>query len=810
MGGGEIIFSNKLCVLIRIFSTWGPRTKAGVIIGIIAFAWFAFCLPEPLFHSPTSYVIEDRQGALLGATIADDGQWRFPNTFHVPEKFRDCIITFEDKRFYYHPGIDVLALLRAIRQNLTSGETVSGASTITMQVIRLSRNQKRNLYQKFIEGLLALRLELSYSKNSILALYTSNAPFGSNIVGLEAASWRYYGRSPDKLSWGETAALAVLPNAPSLVHPGKNRNLLLQKRNQLLYKLRSAGKIDSTTCSLAMLEPLPEAPLPIPQLAPHLLQRFKKESLPASSTRIRTTIRENLQSGITRIVEQHHRLLKGNGIGNICALVVEVESGKTLAYVGNAFHPEEPDLQSHVDIITSARSPGSALKPLLYAGMLTDGLLLRDMLVPDIPTQIGGYMPQNFDLDYDGAVPASTALSRSLNVPAVRMLRDYKYPRFYDFLKSAGVTTLNYPADHYGLSLILGGCEVTPWDLAGLYASMARMLNHAKRNKGKMLSSDIHPAYFIERTDTSDHSSSIPKSDYFNFVDPVSLWYMFQAMEEVMRPGQEGLWKQFSSAQRIAWKTGTSFGFRDAWAVGVTPKYVVVVWAGNGSSEGRPGLVGVQAAAPVLFDIVRVLPQSPWFTEPSSEYYPVPVCRQSGFRPTADCATIDTIQGSRQSILAPLCPYHSIIHLDQSQQYQVSQNCVSPAEMIHKSWFILPPVMEWYYKRKHFSYQLLPPFKPGCAHITMGKSLSFIYPAEGARIYVPREITGQKGRTVFTAAHSKAAVKIFWHLDGNYIGTTVSPHQMDLYPPPGAHTVTLVDEAGESISRRFFILNREE
>lgn len=810
MGGSEMIIRNKLCVLKRIFSTWKRRTKVGVIIGIAALTWFAFCLPEPLFHSPTSYVIEDRQGALLGATIADDGQWRFPNTYHVPEKFRDCIITFEDKRFFYHPGIDLLALLRAVKQNLSSGETVSGASTITMQVIRLSRNQNRNLYQKFVEGLLALRLELSYSKNSILALYASNAPFGSNIVGLEAASWRYYGRSPDKLSWGETAALAVLPNAPSLVHPGKNRNLLLQKRNQLLYKLQSAGKIDSTTRSLAMLEPLPEAPLPIPQLAPHLLQRFKKEASPASSTRVRTTILENLQSGITRIVEQHHRHLKGNGIGNICALVVEVESGKTLAYVGNAFHPEEPDLQSHVDIITSPRSPGSALKPLLYAGMLTDGLLLPDMLVPDIPTQIGGYTPQNFDLDYDGAVPASMALSRSLNVPAVRMLRNYKYPRFYDFLKSAGLTTLNYPADHYGLSLILGGCEVTPWDLAGTYASMARILNHATANKGKTLSSDVHPAYYVERTEASDYSPSASKSDYFNFVEPVSLWYMFQAMEEVMRPGEEGLWKQFSSAQRIAWKTGTSFGFRDAWAIGVTPKYVVVVWTGNGSNEGRPGLIGVQAAAPVLFDIVRTLPQSPWFTEPTSAYYPVAVCRQSGFRPTADCIDIDTIQGNVQSIHAPLCPYHSIIHLDQSQQYQVSENCVSPAEMIHKSWFILPPVMEWYYKRKHYGYHLLPPFKPGCANIVMGKSLSFIYPGEGARIYVPREITGQKGRTVFTAAHSKPDIKIFWHLDGNYIGTTVSPHQMDLYPPPGAHTITLVDESGESISRRFYILNGEE
>ena len=788
------------------------RTKIIAVAIIAVLVWFGFCLPDPLFQSPTSYVIEDAQGELLGATIAADGQWRFPYNENVPEKFRQCIISFEDSRFNYHPGIDPLAVLRAIKQNIQSAQTVSGGSTITMQVIRLSRNKNRNIFQKLIESILAVRLEIACSKKSILALYASHAPFGSNVVGLDAAAWRYYGRGPDKLSWGETAALAVLPNAPSLVHPGKNRESLLKKRNRLLDKLQEEKKIDSTTCLLAKLEPLPEAPKPLPQLSPHLLQRFKQEAAPGDYTRVKTTINRNLQNTVSQIIEQHHRFLKGNGINNACALVLDVATGKTLAYVGNVYHPEYPELQSSVDIITSRRSPGSALKPILYAGMLTDGILLPHTLVPDIPTQIGGYTPQNFDRDYDGAVPASIALSRSLNVPAVRMLRDYKYPRFYDLLKKTGITTLSQPADHYGLSLILGGCEVTPWDMAGLYAGMARALNHAKKNNGKVLAKDFHTPYYLAgaRQQSSSPTVRATQSASFNFVDPVSIWYMFQAMEEVMRPGEEGLWKQFSSAQRVAWKTGTSFGFRDAWAIGVTPRFAIAVWAGNGSGEGRPGLIGVQAAAPILFDIVRALPASPWFTEPAFQFTNIAVCRQTGFRANTDCTDVDTLKASPNGVNALLCPYHTIIHLSADQQYRVTENCTAPSSMVHKSWLVLPPAIEWYYKRKHFDYLPLPPYKPGCYVWEARKPMALIYPEPNAKIYVPLEITGQKGRTVFTAAHQKPEAKIFWHLDDAYTGTTVHTHQMALDPKPGTHFITIVDETGERITRRFVILEKDE
>jgi len=786
----------------------GAKIKLLVLLGLLI--WFYLSLPKKLFNAPTSYVIEDKDGNLLNATIASDGQWRFPYNKNVPQKFIDCITTFEDKRFFKHPGVDPVSIGRAVVKNIKNKGVVQGGSTLTMQVIRLSKqDDKRSLWNKLKEGILAFRLELSYSKKEILALYASNAPFGSNVVGLDAAAWRYYGRSADKLSWGEMATLAVLPNAPALVHPGKNRDVLLKKRNALLDKLVDAGKIDTKTCELAKLEPLPGNPLTLPQFSPHLLQRFIKENKTLNTvTKIQTTLDGTLQKNVAAIVQQHQAILKGNGINNACALVLDVETGNTLAYVGNIYDPLNKEMESDVDVIAAPRSPGSALKPILYAAMLSDGLILPNSIIPDIPTQIGSYAPQNFDLGFDGAVPANRALARSLNIPAVKLLQQYKYQRFYETLQQCGITTLNRSADTYGLSLILGGCEVTMWDLAGVYASMARTLNHQTRNLGKVDENDFHaPKYIADNgrrtTDDGNAAKNIP-------LDATSIYFTFQAMQEVMRPGEEGLWQQFISSQKIAWKTGTSFGFRDGWAIGVTPKNVVAVWVGNTDGEGRPGLVGVQTAAPILFDIFRLLPSVNWFEKPKYNYVYVPVCRQSGYRANIDCPDVDTLFMPPNGNKVPLCPYHKIIHLDATGNFRVTQQCESPSNMQHKSWFILSPAMEYYYKQKNADYKVLPPFKAGCEFAETGKVMEIIYPQQDAKIYVPLEVSGEKGKTVFTAAHRRSGAKIFWSLDDNFIGTTQNFHQMALNPSPGKHIITLVDENGLSVSRQFEILEKEK
>ena len=764
--------------------------------------WFWFLLPQPLFRDPTSFVLTDNTGKLLNASIAGDGQWRFPENQHVPEKFVQCITTFEDKRFFYHPGIDPVAICRAMIDNVKSKRIVSGGSTLTMQVLRLQAgNNKRSFWNKLSESIRALRLELTYSKREILSLYCSHAPFGSNIVGLDAASWRYFAREPDALSWGETAALAVLPNAPSSVHPGKNRDGLLQKRNKLLDKLLAKKVIDSNTCRLSKSEPLPGSPQPLPQLAPHLLDRFRKEFISeniSSNTILKTTIDRTLQEKVNSIILQNHQKLRGNKINNAAAMVVEIESGNIVAYTGNVYLPAEESVESHVDVLNSNRSPGSTLKPILYCAMLSEGSLLPRQLIPDIPTQINGYSPENFDLGYDGAVPAQTALSRSLNIPAVKMLMQYKYQRLYDVFNACGFTTFKQPADHYGMSLILGGCEVTPFELAGVYSSMARMYLNMDANRGKWNAADwFMPKYYQKGNRINEKMH--PLFDY------PSLWQTFNAMNEVMRPGEEGLWNLFGSAERIAWKTGTSFGFRDGWAIGFTPQYCVVVWVGNTSGEGRPGLTGIQTAAPVMFEIFRTLPQSEWFKPPASGFIYLPVCHVSGFKAGTECGDVDTMLVSAAAKNAKICPYHHSIHLDPTGTYRVTDRCLSPADMVNKSWFVLPPVMEYYYKQKHADYQTLPAYLPGCQLETVTGNIDIIYPAEGTKISVPKELSGEKGNVVFTATNRNEG-KLFWHLDNEYVATTEFFHQLSLQPKKGKHQLTVEDENGETVSRTFEIV----
>ncbi|WP_316811867.1 penicillin-binding protein 1C [Pedobacter heparinus] len=771
---------------------------------------FLLALPAKLFRTPTSYVLEASNGELLSASIAKDGQWRFPVADTIPEKFAQCIVAFEDKRFYQHPGVDILAMGRAMRQNFKARSVVSGGSTLSMQVIRLSRRESRTIWQKLIELLLALRLEIGHSKNDILKLYAANAPFGSNVVGLEAASWRYFGRSPDGLSWGEMATLAVLPNSPSLVHPGKNSARLIKKRNDLLDRLVVFGILDRQTANLSKLEPIPGKPQALPQYAPHLLNRFKTGLGAAGNkgTRVTSTLDYELQLKVNALLRRYNNRYRANDINNIAALVLDVKNGSVRSYVGNMYQPENAALESHVDMIRAPRSPGSTLKPLLYASMLNDGFILPRTLIPDIPTQIGGYAPQNYDLGYDGAIPADQALSRSLNIPAVKMLQQYKYQRFYDKLKKLGFSTLNQPADHYGLSLILGGSEVTMWDLARTYMGMARTLNHFNDYQGKYNPRDYDdPAYLKGKRDTRYDQD---EAQLNSVIDHGSIWNAFNAMEELMRPGEEGLWEQFSSSQRLAWKTGTSFGFRDAWAIGLNPDYVVCVWVGNADGEGRPGLTGIDVAAPVLFDIFRLLPTGHWFQTPKTKLKKMRVCRQSGYKAGEYCREL------REELVAPagektgLCPYHKLVHLDRTGTYRVTDACETPADMKHEPWFLLPPAMEYYYKIRHSDYKLLPPFKPGCDDAGSNYVMDMIYPKQNASIYVPLELDGSRGKVVLNATHRNADAKIYWHIDGAYVATTKNYHQLAVSPAAGKHTLTLVDENGERLVQTFTILDKAE
>ena len=766
-----------------------------VIILLILTAYY-FCLPKQLFKDPTATVITSKNKELLGAQIASDGQWRFPQNDTVPEKFKTCILQFEDEYFKFHPGFNPISIFKALRDNLKSGNVKRGGSTLTQQVIRLSRkNQKRSYFEKAIEIILATRLEFRASKNKILAYYSSNAPFGGNVVGLDAASWRYFNRNPHELSWAESALLAVLPNAPSLIYPGKNHEQLLKKRNLLLKKLFQNKAIDKLTYQLSIAEPIPEKPYPLPQIAPHLLQKVSKLY---NGKRIHTSVDVHLQKSINALVESHYNQLSQNGIYNAAVLVLDIKTRKVLAYVGNT--PTDKAHEKDVDIMDKPRSTGSILKPFLYTAMLDAGDILPNTLVADVPTQFGSYNPENYNKTYDGAVPASRALSRSLNVPSVRMLQAFGLDRFHHYLKALHLKDLKYDANHYGLSLILGGAESNLWDLCKNYAALSSTLNHFSESSSEYFSNEFcEPTFFA--SETIDFGKKMNEKTLF---DAASIYLTYESMKEVNRPEGDENWEFFDGSKQIAWKTGTSFGFRDAWAIGTTKDYVVGVWVGNADGEGRPGLVGVQAAAPLLFDVFEVLPRSNWFSKPFDEMQEVEICKKSGYRASQNCDDVEMTYIQLSGLKTKACPFHIMVHVDATETYQVNASCEDLGQIRNQSWFVLPPLMAYYYKTKNPFYKPLPKFRSDC----LGNSaitMEFIYPEEDNHIFLAKDFDGKPNGLILKIAHSKPEATLFWYLDETFMGSTKDIHELALMPREGAHIITVVDEFGNEARRKMTV-----
>ncbi len=709
-------------------SSRAKRKNLALAAVAILLLGYIFCLPRNLFKGVSySTVVESAEGDLLGARIAADGQWRFPPCDTVPERFATALIQFEDRHFRYHPGVNPVSLLRAARDNFRNGRIVSGGSTITMQVIRLSRQKERTLWQKLIESVLATRLELRYSKRKILSLYASHAPFGGNVVGLEAASWRYFGRPASELSWGESATLAVLPNAPATLHPGRGREELLKKRNRLLHRLLEHGDISPETYEAACEEPLPAEPLPLPSLASHYVERCPK------GERTRTGISLPLQMAVEAVVNRRSDELAQEGIADMAAVVIDNASGAIAAYVGNSSQERQrPGRQ--VDIAASPRSTGSILKPFLYEAALQEGTILPRTLLADVPVNLSGFAPQNFDRQFYGAVPADEALARSLNVPSVFLLRQYGIPKFWSVLRDAGLSTITQTPEHYGLSLILGGAEARLDEVTAAYSAFVR--------------------------------GEAP------FSDALARWYTFESLKEVNRPDQLD-WRLIGSVRKAAWKTGTSYGFRDAWAVGMTPAYTIGVWAGNAEGQGVPGLVGARAAGPVMFDILNLLPFSDaWFDEPDAGVW-ADVCKDSGHLAGPGCPAVSMLLPERGLESDP-CPYHG------------------------SGEFVLPPAMEWFYRQSHPEYT-------GARKSAVGAVIQFIYPQSGAVLALPRQLSGEVEGIVFRVAHHRPDATLWWHLDRSYVGETTLRHEMLLAPAPGHHVLTVVDQDGSVASVSFTI-----
>ena len=731
-----------------------------LIVVNVLFAILCFCCIdiEKAFDTDPSFVVFDEQGRLLGAQIASDDQWRFPLIDSIPDKYKTAVLSFEDKRFYKHPGVDVFSIGRAMKSNFKAKKIVSGASTITMQLMRLSRQSKsRSLKQKIIESYLALIYTAKYDKETVLRYYASNAPFGGNVIGLETAAWRYFGREVYDLSWAEAATLAVLPNSPALMHPGKNRAALATKRNRLLTKLLEEGAIDSIDYKLAIAEELPKAPKELPTIASHYLEKCKSENRQIHKHIAKLDYQ--MQKNVFEVLQMHEAYNKSRGINNASVLIRDNATGEILTYIGNT----KGDKKSRFnDMAITPRSTGSILKPLLYACSMEESLIGPKELLSDVPIQVDGFQPKNYDKNYRGLIPANQALSKSLNIPFVLMLQEYGVDRFINRLREFGFTTVNKSAEHYGLSLILGGAEITLDELTLCYSKLGKAL--------------------VDNDKTA------------SFLHPSTIYHMFDAMTELQRPNEDHFWESFSSSQKVAWKTGTSYGNRDAWAIGVCPKYTIGVWVGNSDGESRPDIIGASLAGPILFDIVHSLAGVTEFKEPIKDLAQIKFCSKTGLKASGSCLETNLDWVSPSLMQMAVCTFHEKVLVDQTRKYLVNKGCYD--EAIDTSWFVVSAKEAFYLKNFDPSYQPKPKTHVGCKQLDEKEYVDIVYPQEKSSFAIPKNLKSEKEMIVCEVAHQFPNSRIYWHLDNQFIGVTEEFHKISIESGIGKHKLYVIDEQG--------------
>jgi len=737
----------------------------------------------PLFPVDYSTLVKAENGEILHAFLNDREQWHFPpEEITINDKLKQAVLTFEDEGYYRHLGVDVPALLRAIYQNLTSGETVSGASTLPMQVARMYLQQPRTYVNKLLEAFLAVKLSLHYSKEALLGLYLDHAPYGGNVVGYQTAARMFFGKEAHELTWSEAATLAVLPNAPGLIYPSKTSNSLKEKRDRLLTKLQEKGHLNMQAAELAKLEPVPEGFLRLASQTPHLAQ-FLKRQYPSERV-LQTTLDGSLQRQTNQIARRYARRLAPYGIHNLSILIADTKTGAIKAYVGS---PDffDPVHGGQVNGVLAARSSGSILKPFLYALSMDEGLITPNSYIRDLPTYFEGFSPKNANREYQGVATAKDALIQSLNIPAVRLLNSYGLFQFYGFLKAAGVSSLFRTADEYGLPLILGGAEVSLWDMVSLYRGLA--------NDGVFTDN-----YLLSQNKPTNASQLISGG---------SSYLTLEMLKELKRPGSEYFWESFTGSRNFAWKTGTSFGHKDAWAIGVNPDVTIAVWVGNFNGESNKNLSGAATAGPILFDLLQTLPKnSGWFEKKEIQFKTLSICSLSGFRATEACPEAIPREVPRGMKPLKSCDYHQFRFFSHDHAHQTCSRCWEGPGHVRESVTVYPPDITYYLRQKGQYITPLVAHFPSCPAYQAEQAVSIIYPNLDAGLFLPRDFDGKIQAVLCRVGHNHSDESVYWYLDDHFLGTTDRTHSLPVYFKEGWNTLKVIDSQGGQDSKRVFAI----
>ncbi len=735
-----------------------------------------FLLFDALFPlNPTrqySQIVTDSEGNLLHAFLSPDQKWRMRTELsEISPDLRKAFLAKEDQYFDYHFGVNPFAIGRALIDNTLANRKTSGASTITMQVVRLLEPKERSYRNKMIEMFRALQLEWHFSKNEILQFYLNLVPYGGNIEGVKAASLLYFGKMPDQLSLSQITALTIVPNRPTSLALGKNQLLLEDEKNKWLLRFEKRQVFDKQTVADALEEPVNAYRREMPRLASHLARRMQSEH--AQELNIQTTIQPAIQAKVEQITQNYSLRQHKFQIYHAAVLVVDNLTRKVIAYVGSPNFFDANGGQN--DGTKSYRSPGSALKPLVYGLAFEAGLITPKSILFDVPYDFAGYRPENFDQKYHGKLTAETALANSLNIPAVDLLEKLGTKPMVEVLKKMDFRQIKRDEKKLGLSLALGGCGVNLWEMAGLYASFA--------NGG------IYKPLQILAKEESKMS--------FQILSEEANYLVTNTLTQVQRPHEiPSDYLSNPKLPKIAWKTGTSYGRRDAWSIGFNKRFTVAVWIGNFDGTGVPELVGAGMATPLLFQIFNILDyNSPldWFKKPQN-LLTRKICTETGLPPAQFCQ--DTIADFFVAGVSPskVCEHLKPVFVSLDQKMSFCSHCFS-GTYTRKYFQNLAPELIDFYERQKITYEKIPPHNPTCTLLAGGKAPLITSPSD-QREYLT---AGDEDLEMWLACQASNDVeKVYWFIDNRFYKTALATEKVFFKPKRGKIRISCTDDKGRN------------
>ncbi|WP_276481849.1 penicillin-binding protein 1C [Paraflavitalea pollutisoli] len=755
---------------------WFLIVSGGLFLLFLLLQWI-FPLPDQVEYST---IVTDHKDEVIHAYLTHDEKWRMKTTLdEISPLLRKTIVAKEDQYFYYHPGVNLLAIGRAMVKNIFRLKRTSGASTITMQVARALEPKKRTYYNKVVEVFRAFELEWKYSKDEILQLYLNLVPYGGNIEGVKSASILYFNKNPDHLSLAEITALSIIPNRPSSLVIGKHNDRIVQERNRWLKKFAADKVFTEKEIEDALDEPLNATRLEVPKLVPHLAWRLKRQG----GDIIATHINMNVQSKVEKLVEDYSRTLRLLNIRNAAVVVIDNQQHKVVSYIGSAGFFDTLDA-GQVNGAAAIRQPGSTLKPLLYGLCFDEGLMTPKAVMTDVAVNYEGYAPENYDKQFNGYVTVEYALEHSLNIPAVKGLRMLGKDKLVQKLAACDFRQIRKDQQKLGLSMVLGGCGATLEELTGLYSSFAQ--------EGRY----FRPQYTRAIDDTTVVANTLSPTGY-SVMSPAATFMINEILSKVNRPDFPLNWQSTEHMPKIAWKTGTSYGRRDAWSIGYNRNYTVGIWVGNFSALGIPELSGANVATPLLFKVFNTIDydsDQEWFTQPRDCDSRV-VCSETGLTPGEHCH--NTITDYFIPLISSTQPCNNMeeVMVSPDEKLSYCKTCMPEAGYKKKWYKTVPADMQQYFEEHRVAYQKIPVHNPACEKVFAGGAPAITHPRNGAEYLIsrkhpePLQLSCRTGNDVG---------KVYWYINNQFLKTAEASAKQFFMPEEGPVKISCTDDKGRN------------